>query len=92
MSGDDVSSNEIPLSVALTFFGDRFSSIFVNNNGHLSFQTEIPNFAPDLNFPNRYQVRMKGKKIGLVAKFIVHCILFYVAVVCLLIVTQIAAN
>ena len=57
VTGDDVSSNEIPLSVSTTFFGDRFSSIFVNNNGHLSFQTEIPNFNPDLNFPNRYQVR-----------------------------------
>ncbi|KAL3266111.1 hypothetical protein HHI36_010297 [Cryptolaemus montrouzieri] len=51
--GDDVSSKAISLKVPVIFFGEAFDTIYVNNNGLLSFQTEIPTFL-NLEFPLDY--------------------------------------
>jgi nidogen (entactin) len=50
---NDVSSPEIKLRVPVVFYGTRFNTIFVNSNGLLSFQTEIPNFF-NIEFPLDY--------------------------------------
>ncbi|RZB39705.1 nidogen-1 [Asbolus verrucosus] len=50
---NDVSSPEIKLKVPVVFYGTRFNSIFVNSNGLISFQTEIPNFF-NIEFPLDY--------------------------------------
>uniref|UniRef100_A0A1B6D9X9 Nidogen n=1 Tax=Clastoptera arizonana TaxID=38151 RepID=A0A1B6D9X9_9HEMI len=41
---NDVSSPEIPLTVPIVLYGEEFNSIFVNENGLLSFLTDIPQF------------------------------------------------
>ncbi|KAK9891601.1 hypothetical protein WA026_015561 [Henosepilachna vigintioctopunctata] len=51
--GDEVSSGPITLKVPIIFFGEAYDTIYVNNNGLLSFQTEIPNFL-NLEFPLDY--------------------------------------
>ncbi|XP_044255979.1 nidogen [Tribolium madens] len=50
---NDVSSPEIKLKVPVVFYGTKFNSIFVNSNGFVSFQTEIPNFF-NIEFPLDY--------------------------------------
>ncbi|KAJ8969010.1 hypothetical protein NQ317_007371 [Molorchus minor] len=52
---DDVSSPEIKLRVPVVFFGTTFESIYVNSNGFLSFQTEIPHFI-NREFPLDYPI------------------------------------
>ncbi|KAI1284954.1 Nidogen-1 [Halotydeus destructor] len=52
--GDDVSSPEIRLSVPITFYENTFDSIFINDNGVVSFITEVPSFFNGqfpLNYP-----------------------------------------
>nr|XP_023027888.1 nidogen-2-like [Leptinotarsa decemlineata] len=53
--GDDISSQEIELREPVVFFGEEFDSIYVNNNGFLSFQTEIPQFI-NIEFPLDYPI------------------------------------
>ncbi|CAH1793172.1 unnamed protein product [Owenia fusiformis] len=53
---DDTSSNEIHLETEIVFFDDVHSSIFVNLNGHLSFETELPGYNADFQFPMPYKV------------------------------------
>ena len=55
-SGDDTSSTEIPLKTAISFYDEKFSGIFVNNNGHLSFGTDIPVYQPNLDIPFGYNM------------------------------------
>ncbi|KAG5890814.1 hypothetical protein JTB14_008255 [Gonioctena quinquepunctata] len=52
---DDVSSQEIELREPVVFFGVIFDSVYVNNNGFLSFQTEIPQFI-NIEFPLDYPI------------------------------------
>ncbi|KAH1019720.1 hypothetical protein HUJ04_009502 [Dendroctonus ponderosae] len=52
---NDVSSDEIPLQVAVKFYGLPYKSIYVNSNGFLSFQTEIPHFI-NMEFPLDYPI------------------------------------
>ncbi|KAK4886874.1 hypothetical protein RN001_003145 [Aquatica leii] len=52
---DDISSAEIKLRVPMVFYGQVYSSIFVNSNGLLSFQTDIPAFF-NIEFPLDYAV------------------------------------
>ncbi|XP_031340654.1 nidogen-like [Photinus pyralis] len=54
-SADEVSSSEIKLKVPIVFYGQVYSSIFVNSNGLLSFQTDIPTFF-NIEFPLDYPV------------------------------------
>ncbi len=50
---EDVSSREIALAYNVKFFGHEYGSIFVNENGLLSFLTEIPSFF-NVQFPLDY--------------------------------------
>ena len=47
---DDGSSNPIPLPFAFQFFGTPYSSVFINNNGTISFGSGISAFTPS-DFP-----------------------------------------
>ncbi|KAM8927848.1 alpha-tectorin-like [Pelodytes ibericus] len=44
---DDGASDEIPISVPFTFFGKPYKSLFVNNNGVISFGVKVSNYTPD---------------------------------------------
>ncbi|KAJ8309420.1 hypothetical protein KUTeg_014294 [Tegillarca granosa] len=55
-AGDDVSSNEIQLKTPIVFFDQRYSSIYVNNNGHLSFESELPQYNPRLVLPTGFKL------------------------------------
>ncbi|KAL8607394.1 hypothetical protein ACOMHN_024419 [Nucella lapillus] len=48
---DDFSSDEIGLSVTVVFFDSAYQSLYVNMNGHVSFDTEIPNYQGNLVLP-----------------------------------------
>nr|XP_040583540.1 nidogen-like [Lepeophtheirus salmonis] len=50
---EDISSPELELDVNVKFFGREYGSIFVNENGLVSFLTEIPVFF-NLQFPMEY--------------------------------------
>ncbi|XP_035215631.1 LOW QUALITY PROTEIN: nidogen-2-like, partial [Stegodyphus dumicola] len=52
---DDVSSPEIPLTVPIVFYGNEYRSIYVNDNGLLSFLTEVPSFF-NAQFPLTYPI------------------------------------
>ncbi|XP_030745606.1 nidogen-2 isoform X2 [Sitophilus oryzae] len=52
---NDVSSDEIRLQVPVVYYGATYDSIFVNSNGFLSFQTEIPHFI-NIEFPLDYPI------------------------------------
>ncbi|KAJ8949810.1 hypothetical protein NQ318_000508 [Aromia moschata] len=52
---NDVSSEEIRLREPVVFYGTPFESIYVNSNGFLSFQTEIPHFI-NVQFPLDYPI------------------------------------
>ncbi|KAL1489768.1 hypothetical protein ABEB36_013702 [Hypothenemus hampei] len=52
---NDISSEEITLKVPIVFYGVTYSSIYVNSNGFLSFQTEIPQFI-NIEFPLDYPI------------------------------------
>lgn len=54
--GDDVSSNEVSLDVPIVYYDQRYNSIFVNNNGHLSFDYEVPVYQPTLRLGSRYKL------------------------------------
>jgi nidogen (entactin) len=49
--GDDISSEEIQLKTPVAFYDSLYNSIFVNLNGHVSFETEIPAHKSDLIIP-----------------------------------------
>ncbi|KAK3092564.1 hypothetical protein FSP39_004468 [Pinctada imbricata] len=54
--GDDISSDEIFLQTPIVFYNQRYGSIFVNSNGHVSFETELPVYQPTLTLPLGYKV------------------------------------
>ncbi|XP_012826283.1 sushi, nidogen and EGF-like domain-containing protein 1 isoform X1 [Xenopus tropicalis] len=43
---DDGGSGLLPISKAFTFFGDKHSGLYVNNNGVVSFLREVSQFTP----------------------------------------------
>ena len=45
-SNDDASSPEVPLPFALDFYGTTYSSVFVNNNGNVSFGAPLAAYTP----------------------------------------------
>ncbi|XP_064599623.1 nidogen-1-like isoform X3 [Liolophura sinensis] len=55
-AGDDLSSSEIQLLTPVAFFDQIHPSIFVNLNGHLSFETELPVYQANLVLPSGYQI------------------------------------
>uniref|UniRef100_A0A8C5Q7R5 NIDO domain-containing protein n=1 Tax=Leptobrachium leishanense TaxID=445787 RepID=A0A8C5Q7R5_9ANUR len=44
---DDGASPEIPISEHFTFFGKRYRSLYVNNNGVISFGVNVSEYTPD---------------------------------------------
>ncbi|XP_050299870.1 nidogen [Anthonomus grandis grandis] len=52
---NDVSSDEIFLKVPISFYGMTYKTIYVNSNGFISFQTEIPQFI-NIEFPLDYAI------------------------------------
>nr|CAI5831592.1 unnamed protein product [Callosobruchus analis] len=53
--GDDLSSPEVRLRVPVLFFGTSFETLYVNNNGFMSFQTDIPLWI-NMEFPLEYPI------------------------------------
>ncbi|BFZ12302.1 hypothetical protein BsWGS_15341 [Bradybaena similaris] len=49
--GDDISSNEIRLDENVVFFNTSYRTIYVNLNGHVSFDTEVPDYRAELVIP-----------------------------------------
>jgi hypothetical protein len=45
-ANDDGSQAQVPLGFTADFFGYRYSSVFVNNNGNISFDEPLPEFTP----------------------------------------------
>jgi hypothetical protein len=47
---DDISSNAVPLGIdgaaGINFFGQSFTSVYVNDNGNVSFQLPLSQFSP----------------------------------------------
>jgi hypothetical protein len=43
---DDGSSGPTPIGFPINFFGQTFSSLFVNNNGDVTFDQALPDFTP----------------------------------------------
>ncbi|CAG7838551.1 unnamed protein product [Allacma fusca] len=50
---DDVASPEFRLSTPIVFYGQQYNSIYVNQNGLVSFLTDIPTFV-NIQFPLDY--------------------------------------
>ncbi|KAL1423396.1 hypothetical protein MTO96_021153 [Rhipicephalus appendiculatus] len=52
---NDISSAEVQLNTPITFYGTEYSTLYVNDNGIVSFLTEVPSFfsAP---FPLTYPI------------------------------------
>lgn len=48
---DDGSTNEIPLPFPINLYGTEYSSMWVNNNGNMSFNGGVWTYTPDA-FPN----------------------------------------
>ncbi|NXL83212.1 TECTA protein, partial [Alectura lathami] len=44
---DDGTSKELSLSVPFTFYGKEYQTLYVNNNGVVSFGTEVRQYTPD---------------------------------------------
>lgn len=47
MPNDDESSAPIPLPFTFDFYGTTYNSVFINNNGNISFQTPYSEFTPN---------------------------------------------
>lgn len=54
--GDDVSSPEVQLRTPIVFYDDTFSSLYVNLNGHISFETELPVYRSNFILPFGYKL------------------------------------
>src|SRR2546421_4710747 len=54
-TGDDNSSAAISLSTPFAFFGTAHSSLFVNNNGNITFGSSLSTFTP-FAFPSTHQI------------------------------------
>src|SRR4051812_13069099 len=50
---DDLSTGSVPLGFTINYFGQNFSSLFVNNNGNVTFGHSLATFTPfQLNTTN----------------------------------------
>ncbi|MBA1446229.1 MAG: hypothetical protein M3H12_08765 [Chromatiales bacterium] len=47
LPNDDGSSNLLDLPFNINFYGNEFSSFFINNNGNISFDNPISSYTPD---------------------------------------------
>jgi len=46
LPNDDSSSSQLNLPFAINFFGSSYSNFFVNNNGNITFKSQLPQFTP----------------------------------------------
>lgn len=53
---DDGSSPEVQLNTTIAFYDERFRSVYVNLNGFLSFETEIPSYRSNMIIPFGYKI------------------------------------
>lgn len=49
--GDDLSSPEIELTTGIVFYDEYFTSLHVNLNGHITFDTDLPDYRSTLVIP-----------------------------------------
>uniref|UniRef100_A0A0B7B8A8 Nidogen n=1 Tax=Arion vulgaris TaxID=1028688 RepID=A0A0B7B8A8_9EUPU len=49
--GDDSSSNEIILQETVAFYSASYRAIYVNINGHVSFDSELPDYRANMAIP-----------------------------------------
>lgn len=54
--GDDVSSPSVHLITPITFYDDKYTSLYINLNGIISFDTELPDYRSNLIIPFDYKV------------------------------------
>jgi len=54
--GDDVSSSDIQLITPISFYDDIFTSLYINLNGLISFETELPAYRSNLIIPFGYKI------------------------------------
>ncbi len=47
LANDDLSTGLVPLGFGINFFGEEFSSAYVNNNGNITFNAPLSTFTPD---------------------------------------------
>jgi hypothetical protein len=53
-ANDDGSTGQVPLGFPITFFGTTYTSLYVNNNGNVTFDQPLNTFTPfDLTATNR---------------------------------------
>ena len=45
-ANDDASTGQVELGFDVNFFGSTFDSVFVNNNGNITFETPLSTFTP----------------------------------------------
>ncbi|XP_067681271.1 nidogen-like [Haliotis asinina] len=50
-AGDDISSSEFPLNTSISYLNWYYGSVYINSNGHLSFDSELPDYRPSLILP-----------------------------------------
>lgn len=53
---DDLSSPEFFLNTSIAFYDERFTSLYVNLNGFVSFETEIPAYRSNMIIPFGYKI------------------------------------
>src|SRR2546426_12339575 len=59
-ANDDASTGAVPIGFTVNFFGQSFSTLFVNNNGNVTFDEPLAEFTPfDLT---RSEERRVGKE------------------------------
>ena len=63
---DDQSTNEIPLPFEVNFFGQSYNSVFVNNNGNITFGSALGNYTPE-PFPLSIPIAGGGGELAAVA-------------------------
>jgi len=47
LANDDDSSNALNLPFGINFFGQEFNRFFINNNGNISFLSDLSTFTPE---------------------------------------------
>lgn len=50
--GDDISSPEIDLDEDIVFYNKSYRSLYINVNGHVSFESEVPAYRADIPLPH----------------------------------------
>ncbi|WAR19053.1 NDG-like protein [Mya arenaria] len=59
---DDISSPEVQLTTPIHYYDGFYTSIYVNSNGHVTFESELPVIQPNMVLP-------MGREFRLIAAF-----------------------